>query len=95
VFGHNKDARAANQKFASTDFNDRNLSFKKKHLKAVVTEESLDDWYAHSLGIEYDKYIKQKKMLQQIMIDAKRKKNSVVKKEEVKKKSSSMKVKTI
>jgi hypothetical protein len=58
------EARAANQRFASTDYPDRNLKMKKTHLKAVATEESLDDWYANSLGIEYDKYVKQKKMLQ-------------------------------
>jgi hypothetical protein len=58
AFGHSKDARPINQKFASTDYPDRNLKIKKKHLKAVATEESLDDWYAQSLGIEYEKYIK-------------------------------------
>ena len=58
AFGHSKDARLINQKFASTDYPDRNLKIKKKHLKAVATEEPLDDWYAQSLGIEYEKYIK-------------------------------------
>ena len=57
----------------STDFPDRNLALKKKHLKSIATEESLDDWYAQSLGIPYDKFLKQKRMLQQIMSDAKKK----------------------
>ena len=74
AFGSKKDDRQANRKFVETDFADRNFKMKKSHLKAVATEESLDDWYAQSLGIDYDKYIRQKKMLQQIMQDAKRKK---------------------
>jgi len=58
-----------------TDFPDRNLALKKQHLKSIATEESLDDWYAQSLGIPYDKFLKQKKMLQSIMQDAKKKRS--------------------
>jgi len=58
VFGGKKEDRDANLTFATTDFPDRNFKLKKKHLKAVATEESLDDWYAQSLGIDYDKYIR-------------------------------------
>jgi hypothetical protein len=46
VFGGRKDDREANLTFIETDFADRNFKLKKKHLKAVATEESLDDWYA-------------------------------------------------
>ena len=63
VLGYKKEDRQANRTFVETDFPDRNFSLKKTHLKAVATEESLDDWYAQSLGIDYDKYIRQKKML--------------------------------
>lgn len=50
------------------------MALKNKHLKTVVTEESLDDWYAQSLGIKYDRYLKQKKMIQQMVKDARKKK---------------------
>ena len=33
----------------------------------MASEESLDDWYAQSLGIPYDKLLKQKKLLNSIM----------------------------
>ena len=46
VFGGKKEDRKANLDFIQTDYLDRNFKLKKKHLKAVATEESLDDWYA-------------------------------------------------
>ena len=58
AFGGKKEEWELNRNFAETDFADRNFKLKKTHLKAVATEESLDDWYAQSLGIDYDKYIR-------------------------------------
>ena len=46
------------ERWMATDFPDRNLALKKKHLKAMATEESLDDWQAQSLGIPYEKFLK-------------------------------------
>ena len=75
VYGNqSKMAEFANREYSEIDFEDRNLSLKKKHLKSVATEDSLDDWFAQSLGIKYEKYMKQKKFIQQIMEDAKKKK---------------------
>ena len=31
-------------------------------LKQVACEEALDDWYAQSIGVEYNKYMQQKKL---------------------------------
>ena len=45
-FGSRKEEWEHNRNFVETDFADRNFKLKKKHLKAVATEESLDDWYA-------------------------------------------------
>ena len=55
VFGRDADA---NLMYSNKDFPDRLMSLKYKHLKAVATEESLDDWHAQSLGIPYDKFVK-------------------------------------
>lgn len=46
TFGSKKEDREVNRTFVETDFADRNFKLKKTHLKAVATEESLDDWYA-------------------------------------------------
>ena len=63
ILGQGPLAKEIHQKWMATDFPDRNLALKKKHLKSIATEESLDDWYAQSLGIPYDKFLKQKRML--------------------------------
>ena len=74
VYGAHRMASEANREWATLDFKDRQMALKNKHLKTVVTEESLDDWYAQSLGIKYDRYLKQKKMIQQMVKDARKKK---------------------
>ena len=43
------------------------MALKHKHIRAVATEESLDDWHAQSLGIPYEKFVRQKKMLASLM----------------------------
>lgn len=47
VFGHqSKKAEDANREYTESDFEDRNLSVKQKHLKSVATEDGIDDWFA-------------------------------------------------
>lgn len=41
-------------------------------LRPAASEESLDDWYAQSLGIPYDKLVKQKKLLKKLMSSGQR-----------------------
>lgn len=74
VYGELRAASNANREWSELDFEDRNMALKKTNIKTIVTEESLDDWYAQSLGIKYERYLKQKKMIQQMLLDAKKKK---------------------
>mmetsp|Transcript_14407 Transcript_14407/g.24554 ORF Transcript_14407/g.24554 Transcript_14407/m.24554 type:complete len:118 (+) Transcript_14407:470-823(+) len=73
TYGFNKLSKEMNDTYANTDFDDRNFALKMNRLKIIATEECLDDWYAQSVGVPLDKFIKQKRMYQQIMNDAKRK----------------------
>ena len=70
--GVGDEATALQKKWVDKDFPDRNLALKKKHLKPMATEDSIDDWYAQSLGIPYDKFLRQKRMLQSIMSGARK-----------------------
>lgn len=58
VYGELRSASNANREWSELDFEDRNMALKKTNIKTIVTEESLDDWYAQSLGIKYERYLK-------------------------------------
>ena len=50
--------------FYNRDFHDREMHTKTHGLlKQVATEETLDDWYAQSIGVDYEKLLRQKKIL--------------------------------
>lgn len=39
------------------------MALKDKQVRAIVTDESADDWLAQSIGLTYDKFSKIKKTL--------------------------------
>ena len=54
-FGTDKVAEAHNISFAAKDFPDRHFFQKNdKAYKQIACEETLDDWYAQSVGIKYE-----------------------------------------
>ena len=55
-----------NRKYATENFETRNLAKKRGNKKVVVTEEALDDWHAQCLNIPYDRLIRHKKMLHNV-----------------------------
>ena len=65
-FGMGKNAEESNYSFARKDFPDRHFYQKNdRKFKQVACEETLDDWYAQSVGVQYEQLLKQKRVLRQ------------------------------
>ena len=53
--------------YALADAQTRNLAKKYPHIKMVMTEEVLDDWEAQTLNIPFEKLVRHKKTLKNVI----------------------------